>query len=74
MFDLSNNANHVGLRMTIPLEQIVAPLQKVNEMDGEIITLAQVLVEELIVAFEGDDDEHDGKDIPSFGSKNNLFS
>jgi hypothetical protein len=31
--------------MTIPLEQIVAPLQNVDEMDGEIITLAQVLAE-----------------------------
>jgi hypothetical protein len=37
MFDL---CNHVGLRMTIPLEQIVAPLQNTDEMDGEIITLA----------------------------------
>lgn len=74
MFDLRNNDNHVGLRMTIPLEQIVAPFQNMDEMDGEIITLAQVLAKELIVAFEGDDDEQDEKDFPSFGSKNNLFS
>jgi hypothetical protein len=32
------------------------------------------LAKELIVAFEGDDDEQDEKDLPSFGSKNNLFS
>jgi hypothetical protein len=31
--------------MTIPLEQIVAPFQNADEMDGEIITLAQVLAE-----------------------------
>jgi hypothetical protein len=43
--------------MTIPLEQIVAPLQNKDEMDGKIITLAQVLAEELIVTFESDDDE-----------------
>jgi hypothetical protein len=30
MFDLGNNANHANLRMIIPLDQVLAPLENVD--------------------------------------------
>jgi hypothetical protein len=34
MFDLGNNVNHADLRMTIPLDQVLAPPENVDEIDG----------------------------------------
>jgi hypothetical protein len=73
MFDLGNNVDHVGLRMTIPPKQVATPIQNANEMDGQIVTPTHILAEELAMVSEGDDDEQDQKDFATFESKSNHF-
>jgi hypothetical protein len=46
----------------------------VDEMVGEIITLAQVFVEKLVLASKGDDNSHDEKDFASSRYESNLSS
>jgi hypothetical protein len=49
MFDLGNNVDHVGLKMIIPLEHAHVLAPNVNGMVNELITSAQVLVEEMAI-------------------------
>lgn len=74
MFDLGNNANHADPRMIIPLDQVLAPLENVDEIDGKTITQTQVLAEELAMPSKCDDDEHDEENLASSEFKGNLFS
>jgi hypothetical protein len=56
MFDLGNNVDHIGLKMIIPFEHAPTLPLDVNEMVGELITLAQLLVEDMVVRSNYDDD------------------
>jgi hypothetical protein len=60
LFDITNNSNHASLKVTNPIEAIVTPLPNhVDVMAGELITLAQVLVKEMVISLECDGDEND---------------
>jgi hypothetical protein len=74
MFDLGNNVNHASLRMIIPLDQIPALVENMDEINGKIIIQTQVLAEKLTVASECDDDEANEKNLASFGFEGNLSS
>jgi len=61
LFDLGNNYNHVGMRM-IDLSQpptSVPPPNIVDAMASELITLTQILIEEMATFSNHDDDEAD---------------
>jgi hypothetical protein len=60
LFDLTNNVNHASFRMTNPIEVIVIPLPNhLDAMVHELITLAQVLVEEMTISSKCDVNEND---------------
>ncbi len=58
--------------MIIPIEETIVPLPNVNEFIGELITLAQVLAENL--AITSDCDDEDEQKISSFASEGNNTS
>ncbi len=71
MFDLGNNVDHACLRMIISLELAPTPVPNVSGMVGELITLTQVLVEEMAITSYCDDEEDD-ESIASSKSKGNF--
>jgi hypothetical protein len=62
IFNLGNNANYVGLKITTILEQAPTLLPNTNEMFGKLITLAQVLAKKLVVEFKNDDEGDNEQD------------
>jgi hypothetical protein len=72
MFDLGNNVDHVGLKMMIPSKHAPTPILDVNETIGELITLAVVLAEKMVVRFDCDDDKEANEGLDSLESKGNF--
>ncbi len=71
MFDLGNNVDHACLRVIISLELAPTPILDVSGMVGELITLAQVLVEEMAITSHCDNEEDD-EGIASSKSEGNF--
>jgi hypothetical protein len=59
MFDLGHNIDHACLRVIISLELAPTPVLDVSGMVGELITPAQVLVEEMAITSHCDDKKDD---------------
>jgi hypothetical protein len=61
LFDLGNNSDYAILRMIdySQLTTLVPPLNIVDVMAGELITLAQILSKKMAIVFYHDDDEAD---------------
>jgi hypothetical protein len=59
-FDLGNNFNHTGLRLTNHSQVVVKPPPNKNAVVGELITQAQVMAKEMAIASEDDDDDDVG--------------
>jgi hypothetical protein len=57
LFDLGNNVDYIGLRVGNLTKQPPTLIPNVDDMVGEMITLMQVLVEELAVASNVDGDD-----------------
>jgi hypothetical protein len=60
LFDMGNNADHVGLRVDVNPTNIVVAIAQypdANEVVCELITQTQILVEEITTTFEGDNDD-----------------
>jgi hypothetical protein len=72
---LGNNVDHVGLRVANPREASTAPQPQnhVDDLDGQLITLAQVMVEEIVVSFECDNDEKGDEHLWSDSKGEFLF-
>lgn len=72
MLDLGNNVNHACLRVIIPFEHAPTLAPYVNEMVGELITLAQVLAEKMVGIFDCDDDEETNDELASLEFEGNF--
>jgi len=71
MFDLGNNVDHACLRVIILTKPTPTPIPDVSGMVGELITLAQVLIEKMVITLDCDDEEDD-EGIVSFKSECNF--
>ncbi len=69
LLDLGNNFDHSGLRVTNHSHVVTKPTPNMNVVTGELITLTQVMAEEMVVAFEDDDDVQDKQEPFSPKSK-----
>jgi hypothetical protein len=57
MFNLGDDVEHASLKTNIDANYPIAPPFNVGELDGQVITPAQVLVEEMAMTSKGNDDE-----------------
>jgi hypothetical protein len=67
LFDLGNNFNHPGLKVTTnPIDDVVPMLPNVEMLIGDLITPTQVMVEKM--AIPSKDDENDGDNSQDMAS------
>jgi hypothetical protein len=62
LFDMGNNVDHVGLWVDVnPTNRVAIAAQypNVDEVVGELITWAQILVEEIATTSTGDNDDEE---------------